>query len=312
MAALTRSRWLRYLILFGFALAFVWGDLPKSAQAAYAEVQYQGLAWETAAEIEQPIARPRPPGSIHALATPDCEKGEATLDIDNGSTARLGGERVRATGASNGDISTYDGQRYGFQAAGEFLLTGSRDGRFVVHARRQAVPKQQRSMDTAVAMQVGDRRVAIYAQNAPDGQTPVWIDAVPAPIIKGLLPLLGGGQLQVSGGRYIVMWPTGEQVSISSISMDGARFFSIRPEVPRTGDYFGLLVNPNGDPSDDLQIQRSAALAQSPDATGMRLATGRIPSPISLKQVERAFSQKPSRQFGESWRIAQVDSLFDD
>ncbi|KAB1991132.1 VWD domain-containing protein, partial [Haemophilus parainfluenzae] len=103
-----------------------------------------------------------------------CERREP--DTGGGESGRSGGASSsgsgdRARGTSYGDphIITYDGYRYCFQTAGEFLLSQSADGRFVVQARQKPVPGRQITLNSAVAMRIGRHRVGIYMQDAPDG-----------------------------------------------------------------------------------------------------------------------------------------------
>lgn len=247
---------------------------------------------------------------------PDCDEPEDPFGSgDTGGAGAWGGGGDRARGTSYGDphIITYDGYRYSFQTVGEFLLTRSVDGRFEVQARQQQVPGRQLSMNTAVALGVNGHRVAIYAQNAPDGRSPLWIDGVPMALGNSSLPLPGGGTVQRRDNHYTVTWPGGEVVRIAGVEMGGALFFSITPDVPRRpGQYLGLLGDLNRNPDDDLRI-RDGGVVPTKDAYApvTQLVSGLIPSPIPLSTVENAFFQQLYRQFGDSWRISQGESLFD-
>jgi hypothetical protein len=223
-----------------------------------------------------------------------------------------GGDRARGTSFGDPHIITYDGYRYSFQTVGEFLLSQSVDGQFNVQVRQQPVPGRQLSMNTAVALGMGRHRLAIYAQNAPDGRTPVWIDGVPLPGGNGQFPLPGGGSLTRSDHHYTVTWPRGEVVRISGVSMGGSLFFNVTPEVPRRpGQYQGLLGDLNGNPADDLRIRGGAVLpTQDTYAPVTRLVNGLIQSPIPLDSVQSTFFQQLYRQFGDSWRLSEDESLF--
>jgi hypothetical protein len=223
-----------------------------------------------------------------------------------------GGDRARGTSFGDPHIITYDGYRYSFQTVGEFLLSQSTDGQFKVQVRQQPVPGRQLSMNTAVALGMGQHRLALYAQNAPDGQTPVWVDGVPVPVGNGQFPLPNGGSLTRADNHYTVTWPTGEVVRVSGVRMGGALFFNVTPEVPRrSAQYIGLLGDLNGNPADDLRIRGGAVLAtQDAYAPITRLVNGLIRSPIPLDTVQTAFFQQLYRQFGDSWRLSQAESLF--
>ncbi|MFQ4139136.1 VWD domain-containing protein [Nodosilinea sp. PGN35] len=224
-----------------------------------------------------------------------------------------GGDRASGTSYGDPHIITYDGYRYSFQTIGEFWLTAAPDGHFQVQARQGQIPGRPLSMNTAVAMRVGGQRLAIYAQDAPDGQSPVWLDGQPFSLAEGPTTLPGGGLVLRVGNRYQITWPTGETLQVSQTTMGGAAFLTLSPEVPRrSGAYQGLLGNVNRNPDDDLQIRGGAVIPpQDVYAPVARLVQGLIPAPVPLSQVQTAFFQQLYRQFGDSWRISSGESLFD-
>ncbi|WOD39207.1 VWD domain-containing protein [Nodosilinea sp. E11] len=245
-----------------------------------------------------------------------CEPEEAPVEPPvDGPGSPWGGDGDRARGTSYGDphLITYDGYRYSFQTVGEFWLTAATDGHFQVQARQGQIPGRPLSMNTAVAMQVGGHRLAIYAQAAPDGRSPVWLDGSPTALAEGTTPLPGGGIVVRVGSRYQITWPTGESLQVSQTPMGGAAFLTLSPEVPRrAGVYQGLLGNVNRNPNDDLQIRGGAVLPpQDVYAPVARLVQGLIPAPVPLNQVQNAFYQQLYRQFGDSWRVSPGESLFD-
>lgn len=237
----------------------------------------------------------------------------ADPEVDGPSTPWPGGDRGRGTSYGDPHIITYDGYRYSFQTLGEFWLTRSPNGPFQVQARQGQIPGRPLSMNTAVAMQVGGHRLGIYAQDPPDGQSPLWLDGRPLTLNEPAMALPGGGQLLRQGQRYQVNWPTGETVQVSQTTLGGAAFLTVMVEVPRSGtQYQGLLGNFNGSPGDDLQIRGGGVVpTQDVYAPVTRLVRGLIPSPVPLNRVQTAFFQQLYRQFGDSWRITAAESLFD-
>ncbi|WP_017301308.1 VWD domain-containing protein [Nodosilinea nodulosa] len=244
-----------------------------------------------------------------------CEEEPTPAPAPSGPSGDWGGEGDRAHGTSYGDphIITYDGYRYSFQTIGEFWLTAATDGHFQVQARQGQIPGRPLSMNTAVAMQVGGHRLAIYAQNAPDGSSPVWLDGSPLSLGEGPTALPGGGTALRLGDRYQIRWPTGETLQVSQTTMGGADFLALSPEVPRlAGAYQGLLGNVNRSPDDDLQIRGGSVIpTQNAYAPVAQLVQGLIPAPIPLNQVQNAFFEQLYRQFGDSWRVTAAESLFD-
>jgi hypothetical protein len=233
-----------------------------------------------------------------------CEEEAPEPEVP-GPSSDWGGEGDRARGTSYGDphIITYDGYRYSFQTIGEFWLTAAADGHFQVQARQGQIPERPLSMNTAVAMRVGDHRLGIYAQGSPDGTSPLWLDGRPFTLDEGPTTLPGGGLILRSGNVYQITWPTGETLQVSQTTMGGAPFLTLSPEVPRrSGTYQGLLGNLNRNPDDDLHIRNGAVVPpQNAYAPITQLVQGLIPVPVPLNQVQNAFFEQLYRQFGDSW-----------
>jgi hypothetical protein len=243
-----------------------------------------------------------------------CEEEEPEPTAEGPSTP-WGGEGDRASGTSYGDphIITYDGYRYSFQTIGEFWLTAATDGHFQVQVRQGQIPGRPLSMNTAVAMRVGGHRLAIYAQDAPNDSSPMWLDGNPFLLSEGSTSLPGGGTVLRVGDRYQIIWPSGETIQVSQTPMEGAAFLTLSPEVPRrSGAYQGLLGNVNRNPEDDLQIRGGSVIPpQDVYAPVAQLVQGLVPVPVPLSQVQNAFFQQLYRQFGDSWRVTSSESLFD-
>ena len=244
------------------------------------------------------------------LSEPPCESEENTLTAPSNEGA--------ASATSHGDphIVTYDGYRYSFHTIGEFWLTRSIDGRFAVQVRQSPVPaRRQLSLNSAVAMRVGDHRVAIYSQGAPDGKTRLWIDGMPTPLEQATRKLPGGGSVNSRGGnRYTVQWPTGEYVTVGVMRAGGASFLNITPWVSReyAGRLEGLFGDLDGNPLDDLRT-RDGRLVPSENAYApiVGFLDSVIEAPVSLTGIQNGFFRQLYRDFGSSWRISDEESLFD-
>lgn len=221
-------------------------------------------------------------------------------------------------GRSYGDphINTFDGFHYGFQTVGEFILTHSSDRTFEVQTRQAGVPNRSNlSLNTAVAMRVCDQRVGFYVQDTPDGSTSqVWVDGQPVAVDEALA-LDNGGEIQRQDDRhYTVIWPNGDQVAIKEITVSGARFLNIMPTVSRARmtQMAGLLGNFNGNPDDDLTSRDGVTLpARSTYSIATNTLSRALPAAIPVYELETAYFEQLNQQFGDSWRIAQAESLFD-
>ncbi|MEM9808120.1 MAG: VWD domain-containing protein [Cyanobacteria bacterium P01_D01_bin.56] len=223
-----------------------------------------------------------------------------------------------AQGRSYGDphINTFDGFHYGFQTVGEFILTYSGDRNFEVQARQGQVPNRDSlSLNTAVAMRVCDQRVGMYVQDSPDGRSLMWVDGAPIDFDDNSFALGNGGEIQRLNDRnYTVIWPSGDQVALKIINVSGARFINIMPIVgrDRTNIMAGLLGNYNGNPDDDLIGRDGNRLpTRSTYSVASNTLNRALPAAIPVYELETAYFEQLNRQFGDSWRITQTESLFD-
>jgi len=224
------------------------------------------------------------------------------------------------TGSSYGDphIVTFDGYRYSFQTVGEFTLVKSTDRSFEVQVRQSPVPGAQLSLNSAVAIKSGNSRIAIYGQSLPDSDTstPIRVDGRPFPAQGGTLPN-GTVIAQQGQGSYIIQTTSGEVVSVRKTSRNNLSYMDVNPSIPDvSGRYTGLLGNSNGNPKDDLQT-RSGQVIETQSTYGQIAQTassfipgvGRIAGLVS--KVENIVFDQLYKEFGNSWRISQAESLFD-
>ena len=221
-------------------------------------------------------------------------------------------------GKSYGDphIATFDGMRYSFQTVGEFILAKSNDGAFEVQTR-QAPVKPSLSLNSAVAMKVGSTRIALYSKDFPDADisTPLRVNGNPTTIQGNKLDLPGDGEILKQGNAYVVNFSTGEKVVVSPISAGGNSYFNVSPFVyNRAGKYNGLLGNVNGNPNDDQRIRGKENSLDSKSTYGdvkqvLSFAGLRIPG--ALSGAEKLYFDQLYKEFGNSWRVKQEESLFD-
>ena len=221
-------------------------------------------------------------------------------------------------GKTYGDphIATFDGMRYSFQTVGEFILSKSNDGAFEVQTR-QAPVKPSLSLNSAVAMKVDGDRVALYSKDFPDANTstPLRINGKPTTIEGDKLALPKGGEILKQGKNYVVNFSTGEKVVVSSISTGGNSYFNVSPFVyNRSGKYSGLLGNVNGNPNDDQRVRGKENSLDSKSTYGdvkqvLNLAGLRVPGALSV--AEKLYFDQLYKEFGNSWRVKQEESLFD-
>lgn len=221
-------------------------------------------------------------------------------------------------GQSFGDphLITFDGLRYSFQTVGEFTLVKSNDGKFEVQVRQTPV-NSNLSLNSAVAMKLGSDRVTLYAKDLPDADTstPLRVNNKPTTIQGDKLTLSSGGIIAKTGNTYIVDFPMGEKVVITPSSAGGNPFLNVSPFVyNQSGKYSGLLGNMNGNSNDDQEIRGGGNVLISKSTYGdvnrvLNLVGLRVPG--ALAGAEKLYFDQLYKQFGNSWRIKQEESLFD-
>lgn len=203
-------------------------------------------------------------------------------------------------------LVTFDGARYSFQTVGEFVLTKSTSG-LEVQARQQP-QRDDFSLNTAVAMNVGGNRVGIYASGFPDGDhsTPVRVDgrAIQVPTNKAYF-LSNGGTIRRSGNRYTVAWPTGETVAAQMRNSGGMAFMDVNVQITdcSEGIFNGLLGNANGIESDDFRGLN--------DQPNLRMTAGTDPFGGMSREMEQQRLAFLANSLADEFRVTHLTTLFD-
>lgn len=254
---------------------------------------------------------------IEDKAAEEAQFGEQLDKIREGTLAEAVCKKL-VEGRSTGDphLVTFDGLRYDLQSIGEVILTKSKDGNFEVQTRH-APFSSSLTVNSAVAVKVGSDRVTFYAREFPDGDTstPLRVNGKPVTIQGDKLTLKGGGEILKQESNYVINSPRGEKVLVSPSSFGNNAFFNISPFVyNQSGKYSGLLGNVNGNPNDDLQIRGGGNISEIRSTygdlnkvfnqVGLRL-------PGVLDKGEKIYFDRLYKEFGDSWRVKQKESLFD-
>ncbi len=226
------------------------------------------------------------------------------------------GKPVKGTSYGDPHLITFDGHRYSFQTVGEFILAKSTDGIFEVQTRQSAVNKSL-SLNSAVAMKVGKNRVAFYSKDFPDSNTdtPLRINGKPTVVEGDSLSLPGGGVIhKQNDSNYVVEWSTGEKVAITIYSRGQFKYMDVFPFVleSQANQMVGLLGNVNGNVNDDLRFRSGDILPSKSTYGDVRQLIERVsPIRIPLGELEKIYLDKLNKDFGNSWRVSQEESLFD-
>jgi len=181
-------------------------------------------------------------------------------------------------------LRTGDGSAVDFQSAGEFTVSRSPDGMTIVQTR-QVPPSGTTTvtLTSAVAMLVAGDRVGIYA----DKERQLIINGEVQTRIDLAVRLPGGGVVERHGSEVAVDWPDGSRLIVDIygyfLNYDFAPAAALAPTL------VGVLGSRDGVDANDLTTSAGAVL--DPD--------------------EPAFFDRLHREFADSWRITQEESLFD-
>ncbi|MDI2124857.1 VWD domain-containing protein [Yinghuangia seranimata] len=194
-------------------------------------------------------------------------------------------------GSSFGDphLATFDGDRYDFQAAGEFTLVQAPGDGMRVQTRQEPVAGSRAvAVNTAVAADVAGDRVGFYLTGA--GGVDVRLNGGATVPQAGVTALPKGGRLTRSGAAaapaYAVAWPDGSTLFVTPIGGYGLKA-DLAVAAARAGGLSGLLGDFDGRPANDLVTAGGSALAQPPAWADLHGA------------------------FADHWRIRAEESLFD-
>ncbi len=203
-------------------------------------------------------------------------------------------------------LVTFDGARYSFQTVGEFVLTKSTSGLQV--QARQRPQRDDFSLNTAVAMNVGGDRVCLYASDFPDSDrsTPVRVNGFPVNVGSGKAHFLAnGGTIRRTGRTYTISWPTGETVTSQMRSTGGMDFMNLNVQITgcSEGIFTGLLGNANGNERDDFNGMN--------DVASLRMDRGNDPFGSVSQEMEQRRLAFLANSMADEYRVTMVTTLFD-
>lgn len=217
----------------------------------------------------------------------DCDQPRPRPPGGGGCSISVIGKGYRCAN-SNGDphLLTFDGLRYDFQAAGEFVLTRSTADDFEVQVRQTMFPASSVvAVNSAVALRVAGDRVGVYA--TPDG---------PVTRVNGGPPVSAPDGVKLPRGGTVTTWSDDGTVTVDG--PDSVRLIahpigvwglsvSVGAPPARAGTLEGLLGDHDGDPGDDLASRGG----------------GRVSQPPTFESLYPGYA--------DSWRVEASRSLFD-
>lgn len=159
---------------------------------------------------------------------------------------------------------------YDLHLAGEFVLVRDPADGFEVQARFEPVADENATLTTAIAVDVLGTAVMVHADR-------VIVDGAEA---SGVVRFSTGATVTPTADEGVVIdWPDGARVQFDD------QFVRLQLPAHRAGRLVGLLGNADDDPSNDFILRDGTVLAD--------------PDEIEIHRV-----------FGESWRVADDESLF--
>ena len=194
------------------------------------------------------------------------------------------GKPINSDAGRDVHIGTLDGYRYDFQAIGEFV--GLKTESFEIQMRLQPFGTSRNvSVMTGAAIKLGSDVVAVYAK----ASAPVLINHKPVVLSDQPVRLANGAEVRRQGNGVVVHWPG---------KLEARLLY---------GDFLDLFVS-----TCLAQHERTEGLLAADDTKppgNLVARDGRIVTPGALSPAD-AFRDL-YRVFGDSWRIAQAQSLFD-
>jgi hypothetical protein len=218
---------------------------------------------------------------------------------------------------SSGDphMTTFDGEKYDFQTAGDYLLTSSSNENFLVQTQ-QVRHNEKISVNGAAFLDVNGDKIELFAQNHPDEHTTktIRINGMVIDNEKSEVILEHGGVMRYQNGKNVVNWPTGEQLHFSVREFQNSRLLDLTVFVPGCrSDYQGLLGDNNGDRNDDTAVRDEngdvASTAGDVDRSFDALF-GKGRNKESKKEEQIARLNYLSRDFGDQFMLTEETSRF--
>ena len=208
------------------------------------------------------------------------EELRSTIDLSGHSQGHSVGEP---------HFSTFDGYQYDLQSAGEFILCRSAKRHFEVQVRQKKY-NGNTAINSAVAMNLHGQYISFYLSDGPynDGSGPLYINGKPYHIKKNYTVFRTGGAIEkISDSYYIVIWESGEKVSISLHSA-----IDIVVNVPSNKFSLmqGLMGNNNKNKTDELRTADGRSVEAKSWSKDLSPIINNSPAAQEMMNAEKAFN----------------------
>ncbi len=161
---------------------------------------------------------------------------------------------------SDPHLTTFDGRRFDFQGAGEFVA--AHDGDFQIQVRETPWPNSRTvATNTAVAANVAADRVEVRLLN---GHLNLLVNGAATALGSASLPK--GGKLVLGTYKHAdllaVDWPDGSYLLVTTFGTTSLTLL-VSAAPGHAGKLTGLLGNDNDDPADDLRVGAGAPITEA-------------------------------------------------
>jgi RHS repeat-associated protein len=193
-----------------------------------------------------------------------------------------GGPGGAGPGGGHGEphLDSVTGVHFDFQAAGEFLVAASPDGKYLIQVRQQPWGDLV-AVNTALAAGVDGDRVGVYAREPSF----LLVNGAPVKELDVEKRLAHGGWLERHGGSVSIRWREGGSLEVTQV-FDSLNYTFV-PSAEEAEKLSGLLGRADGS-GHEIAARDGALLGRSdPD-----------------------FAAKLHDQVGNSWRLKPSESLF--
>jgi hypothetical protein len=255
----------------------------------------------------------------------------AERELDNERAANAGGDHywsvwlryfrrsscTMTQGRSNGDphFTTFDGEKYDFQTAGEYLLVESYFSNMKIQTRQKR-HNEHVSVNAAAVLNVNGDIVSFYAQDFPDMNSANMI-RVNGEVLKNAqspIYLKNGGVIRFNNGRHVVNWPSGEQMQVKRRTFSNSALLDIDVFIPECEkeSYSGLLSDVVRIPT--MNLPSSATIARNGGINPQRDAAnvfGAGRNDRAVRDQERERLRFMAEEFGDQYLIDTDKSMFE-
>ncbi len=218
----------------------------------------------------------------------------------------------RASSGGDPHNKTFDGEKYDFQNAGDYLLSASKDNTFMVQVQQYRLDESI-SLIGGVSMNINGDILEFKSVEQANEKRTISINGEEVQNEKTDLVLPQGGIVNYKNKKYVVKWPTGEQMQVSTRKFKGKELYDLYIFVPECKQgYDGLLGNNDGIKNDLIRNPSDIDHAIVPDRTNHdqeELFGEKRHAPEVIDRTRKT-AFYIAHDFGDTYQLNSKTSLF--